>query len=451
MGYRPVIEFDPALRGGRVVAFYAYETMLLDENRLRDWLDLFDEDARYVMPMRETRLGPPDDNPNPAFYLFNDDKASLELRVARLETGLALVESPTSATQRLVTDELVVDRGSEHVDEPFELPRRPGARRAERDDVRRTPNRPARIRGRQLPERTARHSAGALRVDAHDRDLLLRFAGAMASSHAFALMEPREWDEYRQRNRQSFARRYGAEPPELAQVADESDASMQERYQRIADGHATLRAAIARLMPETIVLIADDQNENLSDANLPQVAVYTGGDFHTGRPGGATRTRRAQPELATSILEACVEGDVDMASLGAFKDDLLFAHAFGPLLDTIDPDASVRVVPIFLNAIHVPAPSPARCYRVGQVVRRALDAFPASGPVVVCASGGLSHFTAGYPWPRYSGPYGYGAIAEDFDRQILDHIAAGDGGWFATLSSKDLLDTGDVELRAWNR
>ena len=98
-----MIDNDPSLRE-RIAAFYAYETMLLDENRLREWLDLCDDGIRYVMPMRETRLGPPSSNLNPPFYLYNDDKASLETRVARLETGMALVESPPAASQRLVTD-----------------------------------------------------------------------------------------------------------------------------------------------------------------------------------------------------------------------------------------------------------------------------------------------------------------------------------------------------------
>jgi 3-phenylpropionate/cinnamic acid dioxygenase small subunit len=110
-----VIRFDAALRE-RVAAFYAYETMLLDDNRWRDWLALLDDEIRYVMPMRETRLGTPSENPNPIFYLFNDDLASLNFRVARLETGLALVESPPSATQRLVTDILVLDSGPDFAD-----------------------------------------------------------------------------------------------------------------------------------------------------------------------------------------------------------------------------------------------------------------------------------------------------------------------------------------------
>lgn len=95
----------------RVVAFYAYESALLDDGRFRDWLTLFDDDVRYVMPMRETRQGdvPERERDLPAFYVFNEDKESLEARVARLDTGLALVESPPSSTQRLVTDVLVTD------------------------------------------------------------------------------------------------------------------------------------------------------------------------------------------------------------------------------------------------------------------------------------------------------------------------------------------------------
>jgi len=94
----------------RVSDFYAYETALLDDGRLREWLDLLEDDVRYVLPMRETRQGPASVNSNPIFYLYNDDKQSLEQRIARLDTGLALVESPPSATQRCVSDILIISQ-----------------------------------------------------------------------------------------------------------------------------------------------------------------------------------------------------------------------------------------------------------------------------------------------------------------------------------------------------
>jgi aromatic ring-opening dioxygenase LigB subunit len=96
-----------------------------------------------------------------------------------------------------------------------------------------------------------------------------------------------------------------------------------------------------------------------------------------------------------------------------------------------------------------PAPSPARCYRFGQVIRDAVAGCADIGRVAIYASGGLSHFTAGYPWQHYSGPYGHGDIDEDFDRAILGLLAAGRGSDLARLSSGDLLDHGEVELRSW--
>jgi len=100
----------------KVARFYALETALLDDDRFHEWLDLIDDDVAYVMPMRETRQGPAVEEHGPVFYLFNDDKESLEMRVARLDTGFALVESPPSATQRLVTDILILDVQPTHVD-----------------------------------------------------------------------------------------------------------------------------------------------------------------------------------------------------------------------------------------------------------------------------------------------------------------------------------------------
>jgi 3-phenylpropionate/cinnamic acid dioxygenase small subunit len=107
----------------RVCDFYAHETALLDDRRYREWLELLDDDIVYVMPMSERREGPPSeaDEQLPAFQLFNEDKITLTMRVERFDTGLALVESPPSLTQRLVTDILIgaVDEDSIEVRSSF--------------------------------------------------------------------------------------------------------------------------------------------------------------------------------------------------------------------------------------------------------------------------------------------------------------------------------------------
>jgi aromatic ring-opening dioxygenase LigB subunit len=116
---------------------------------------------------------------------------------------------------------------------------------------------------------------------------------------------------------------------------------------------------------------------------------------------------------------------------------------------TVDPNAEIPFVLLFVNAIHVPAIGPARCYRLGQAIRNILDHNGSEDRVAIYASGGLSHFTSGYPWPHYKGPFGYGSISEDFDRELMAVLARGEGEKLTKLTSSDLLENGDIEFRSW--
>nr|ART40138.1 K175 [uncultured bacterium] len=60
------------------------------------------------MPVREyVEAGPGAPAAADTFALFDDDKQSLSLRVARLETGIAHAEVPKSVTQRLITNVVI--------------------------------------------------------------------------------------------------------------------------------------------------------------------------------------------------------------------------------------------------------------------------------------------------------------------------------------------------------
>lgn len=95
--------------------FLALEARLLEQNRLREWIDLFADDVHYVMPVRESiETAAAGSEPHATgFALYDDDKSSLELRTRRIETGLAHAEVPLSVTQRLITNVLVEDTESD--------------------------------------------------------------------------------------------------------------------------------------------------------------------------------------------------------------------------------------------------------------------------------------------------------------------------------------------------
>jgi 3-phenylpropionate/cinnamic acid dioxygenase small subunit len=89
--------------------FLYREAELLDERRLREWLELFTEDARYSMPIRYNPLERPEaldqelSAPNEAYY-FNDTRETLRVRVERLYSKQAWAEMPPSRTRRLISN-----------------------------------------------------------------------------------------------------------------------------------------------------------------------------------------------------------------------------------------------------------------------------------------------------------------------------------------------------------
>ena len=101
-----------------VEQFLYREAWLLDQCRLHEWIELFTDDTRYWMPVRETIEGRPDGlqtEDELALPIFDDDKAFLLMRAKRLDTGLAHAEEPRSRTRHLITNVWVEDSDGNEV------------------------------------------------------------------------------------------------------------------------------------------------------------------------------------------------------------------------------------------------------------------------------------------------------------------------------------------------
>jgi aromatic ring-opening dioxygenase catalytic subunit (LigB family) len=275
---------------------------------------------------------------------------------------------------------------------------------------------------------------------------------AMASSHAFAVTPPEKWDELRERNRNVYAERQQvAVPPPHPRLSQETWEEVQARYGRVRDGLFELKRIIEESKPDALIVIGDDQNENYTSQNVPQFATYTGAEaVFFDRLFKQERTYPCAAEISRRILSGAVEAGFDLSFSESFPQKRLLSHAHAePLMRILLPGADVPIVPIYVNAIHCPGPTPARCYAFGQLLGDIIRNHLAGERIAIYASGGLSHFTAGYPWRFYRGPFGYGCISEDFDRQILQWMADGQTMKLAGLSSAELLDHGEIELRSW--
>lgn len=104
-----------------IADFLYLEADLLDEHRFHEWLDLLADDMRYIAPTHESVQGGAHANGDVdpgelAYRLFNEDKPSLAMRVKRLDTGLAHVETPPSVTRRLISNVRVLQAQGEEVE-----------------------------------------------------------------------------------------------------------------------------------------------------------------------------------------------------------------------------------------------------------------------------------------------------------------------------------------------
>jgi p-cumate 2,3-dioxygenase subunit beta len=102
---------DALLRRLEVEEFLYGEAALLDAWRLHDWLDLYTDDCRYVVPATDL----PDGDPAETLGLIDDDLARLRGRVERLNSARAYREFPWSRTRHLITNVRVTADGDDEV------------------------------------------------------------------------------------------------------------------------------------------------------------------------------------------------------------------------------------------------------------------------------------------------------------------------------------------------
>jgi protocatechuate 4,5-dioxygenase beta chain len=100
-----------------------------------------------------------------------------------------------------------------------------------------------------------------------------------------------------------------------------------------------------------------------------------------------------------------------------------------------NPDWPGRIVPIEINVLQHPLPTPLRCYKLGQAVRRAVLSYPENLKVVMVGTGGLSHQLNGER---------AGFNNEEWDREFLDLIDR-DPGRLTQMTHADYIRLGGTE------
>src|SRR5690606_1523017 len=159
------------------------------------------------------------------------------------------------------------------------------------------------------------------------------------------------------------------------------------------DGYKPVAAWLAERKVDVLVFFYNDHVTSFFFDLYPTFSLGVGDTFEIADEGAGKRPLppiRGDLDLSIHIAESLVNDEFDIA---VFQDRPIDHGCAAPLplLWPHQPDWPGAVVPIAVNVLQFPLPTPRRCYKLGQALKRAIESYPKDLNVVVVGTGGLSH------------------------------------------------------------
>jgi protocatechuate 4,5-dioxygenase, beta chain len=181
------------------------------------------------------------------------------------------------------------------------------------------------------------------------------------------------------------------------------------------DGFPPAQQWLAEAQPDVAVVIYNDHGLNFFLDALPTFAVGAAPEYANADEGWGLKPVApypGDPDLSWHLIESLVADEFDITTC----QEMLIDHAFAVPMQLFWPDASqrpVKTVPISVNTVQHPLPTPARCLKFGQAIGRALESYDSDEKIVVIGTGGLSHQLDGTR---------AGFINKEFDLMCMEKI-----------------------------
>ncbi|MGE5087680.1 MAG: gallate dioxygenase [Candidatus Levyibacteriota bacterium] len=161
----------------------------------------------------------------------------------------------------------------------------------------------------------------------------------------------------------------------------------------IFEAFRPIQAWLAQRRPDVLLLIYNDHVTSFFFDHYSVFALGIDDRYEVADEGGGARALppvQGHSALSQHIGASLVADEFDMSF---FQDRPLDHGCFSPLsmLWPHQPDWPAAIIPLEVGVLQFPIPSAARCYRLGQALRRAIESYPEDLGVVVVATGGLSH------------------------------------------------------------
>lgn len=199
------------------------------------------------------------------------------------------------------------------------------------------------------------------------------------------------------------------------------------------DGYDAGKAWMAEKKPDVAVVIFNDHGNTFFLDRVPTFAVGVGDTYKPADEGWGPRAVpdfEGAVDLSWHLVDRLVERHFDPMVCR----DIAVDHGCQVPMELFfgRPEAwPVKIIPIWVNTIQFPIPTPQRCWELGKALREAIESFPGDDRVVIMGTGGLSHQLQG----RRAG-----FLNEQADRAWLDGIAT-DPAKYREMSREDYVET----------
>ncbi|MGH8110935.1 MAG: class III extradiol dioxygenase family protein [Rhodanobacteraceae bacterium] len=215
-------------------------------------------------------------------------------------------------------------------------------------------------------------------------------------------------------------------------------------WKPLFDAYVPVREWLAGLKPDIAIIVYNDHGGDFFFDKYPTFALGCADAYPIADEGmGVRPLPRVKGDFAFSrdLCESLVYDEFDLTMC----QELAVEHGFlVPMHLCFEhvPDWSVAAVPLEVNVLLHPLPTARRCFRLGQAIRRAVDANPRNLRVVIVGTGGMSHQLQGKR---------FGAMNQKFDLDFLDRIER-DPESLAGMTHQQLMEQAGaegIELIMW--
>ena len=208
------------------------------------------------------------------------------------------------------------------------------------------------------------------------------------------------------------------------------------------DGTRPARDWLARKAPTHLIVVYNDHMNYFDLSTYPTFAIGMSVHFPQADEGYGLRPFPGidgDPEFAWPIARSLTSAGFDLT----FCQELELDHGIYSWLPYLfEPPWPVRILPIAVNMLMHPLPTPQRLRKLGEALRHAVLTNEGDARVVVVGTGGMSHQIHGTR---------FGMTNERFDRRFLDDIESRMDALVAIPPDKLMQAAGTeaIELTMW--